>query len=79
MAASRALVLLDYTTGDRFDHDPALALPPVPVLEPLRRLAAAPAREEAAFLLVAATRARNRVAFALDQAAEALAGVVPEA
>jgi N-acetylated-alpha-linked acidic dipeptidase len=75
MAASRALVPMDYTQGDRFDHDPALGLSPVPVLDPIRQLAALPAGSEAAaFAEVAAVRARNRLAHALDQAAAALAG-----
>jgi hypothetical protein len=71
---SRALVPLDYTTGDRFAHDPALPQPAWPVLEPLRRLAAvAPGTDEARLLSVAARRARNRVAHALRQALAALA------
>jgi hypothetical protein len=75
MALSRALVPVDYTNGDRFDHDPALAQPPYPVLEPIRRLAASPAgSDEARFLNVAALRARNRLAHALDQAHAALEG-----
>jgi hypothetical protein len=66
-------VPLDYTTGNRFDHDPALALAPWPVLDKLRALAAAPADSDAAkFLTVAAMRARNWLAHALDQATTAL-------
>ena len=73
MAAGRALVPLDYTTGDRFSHDPALAQAPWPVLDKLRALAeAAPGSDAAKFLTVAATRARNRLGFALDQATAAL-------
>ena len=41
IAVARALVPMDYTRGDRFDHDPALGQAPYPVLDPLRRLAAA--------------------------------------
>lgn len=71
--ASRHLVPLDYTTGDRFDHDPALGQSPWPVLDPLRALAAAaPGSDAARFALVAATRARNRVAHALAEAVRAL-------
>jgi len=76
MRASRALVPMDYTTGDRFRPDPALEQPAWPSLQPLRRLAQAIARDEAAevpFLLVSATRARNRMALALREAVAALA------
>lgn len=38
MRVSRFLVPLDYTTGDRHRHDPALPLPKWPSLEPLRGL-----------------------------------------
>ena len=66
MAASRALVPMDYTTGDRFVHDPALPMPAWPVLQPLRVLAeTAPESEAARFALVDAVRARNRIAYAL--------------
>jgi hypothetical protein len=70
---SRALVPMDYTRGDRFDHDPALALPAYPVLDPVRRLASAQAgSDEARFAAVGARRALNRLAFALDEANRAL-------
>jgi hypothetical protein len=73
MRASRALVPLDYTSGDRFAHDPALPLPAWPTLQPLRDLAAAPSGSDAVrFLAVGATRARNRVLYGLRQASEAL-------
>jgi N-acetylated-alpha-linked acidic dipeptidase len=73
IAASRALVPMDYTTGDRFDHDPALPQSPYPVLDSLRQLAAAtPGTDQVHFLTVSALRARNRLAFALDQAIAAL-------
>ena len=73
LAVSRALVPMDYTTGDRFDHDPALGQAPYPVLDPVRRLAAAQAgSDEARFLAVAAVRACNRLAHALDLANAAL-------
>lgn len=76
VAVGRAIVPMDYTSGDRFDHDPALAQAAYPVLDPLRRLAASPAgSDEARFLSVAATRACNRLGFALDQAVAALAAV----
>ncbi|WP_207538285.1 M28 family peptidase [Sabulicella rubraurantiaca] len=71
---SRALVPLDYTNGDRFTHDPAMPLPAWPVLEPLRRLAAAtPGTDEARLYAVSARQARNRVAHSLREALSALA------
>ena len=74
VAVSRAMVPMDYTTGDRFDHDPALPQPPYPVLDVVRQLATAPpGSDQARFLAGAATRACNRLAFALDQANQALA------
>ena len=73
MAVSRALVPMDYTNGDRFDHDPALAQDAYPALQPLRRLAALPAdSDEARFLAVGMIRARNRVCHALDLATGAM-------
>ena len=69
---SRALVPMDYTSGDRFAHDPALAMPAWPTLQPLRALAGAAAgSDEARFLTVGAVRARNRVAHALREAVRA--------
>jgi hypothetical protein len=73
MRVARALVPLDYTTGDRFAHDPALPQTPWPALAPLRQLVAAkPSTDEAAFLTVAARRAHDRLAHALEQAVAAL-------
>lgn len=69
LAVSRHLVPVDYTSGDRFGQDLALPQPAFPVLEPLRRLCAAPAgSDEAHFLSVAAVRGRNRMAHALEEA-----------
>jgi hypothetical protein len=69
LRATRALVPIDYTSGDRFEHEPALPVPAWPTLQPLRDLAAAEAGSDAAmFAKVSATRARNRVASALRQA-----------
>jgi hypothetical protein len=80
MAASRALVPIDYSRGDRFDHDPALPLPPWPVLQKLRDLAAtAPGSDAAHFTEVSAVRSRNRVAHALRQANAALVSGLPGA
>jgi len=73
MAAARALVPMDYTSGDRFSHDPALPQQPYPALDPLRLLAKTPAgSDDAKFVEVAARRAFNRVASALHEANAAL-------
>jgi N-acetylated-alpha-linked acidic dipeptidase len=80
MRASRALVPLDYTSGDRFGHDPALPQTPYPALSPVRQLASSPpGSDEAAFLGVSAQRAYNRMAHALEQAIAALRSVVTAA
>jgi N-acetylated-alpha-linked acidic dipeptidase len=73
VSVSRAIVPMDYTTGDRFDHDPALAQTPYSVLNPVRALAETLAgSDQAKFLAVAAVRACNRLAFALDETNAAL-------
>jgi hypothetical protein len=77
MQVSRALVPLDYTTGDRFAHDPALAQPAWAALQPLRALAsAASGTDEAQFLSVGAIRTRNRVLSGLRQANGALEAAI---
>jgi hypothetical protein len=69
LKACRALVPADYTSGDRFKHEPALPVPAWPTLDPIRRFAAAsPQSEDAKFLKVDAVRARNRVQHALREA-----------
>ena len=74
MAVSRALVPVDNTLGDRFRHDPALPLPPWPVLQPIRALAATlPDDDAIRFARVDALRARNRLHHALREATAALA------
>jgi hypothetical protein len=73
MAASRALVPVDYTTGDRFAPDPATPQSAWPPLDAMRRLGSLdPASERGKFALVSATRARNRMAHALAQAIAAV-------
>ena len=69
MRASRALAPVYYTSGDRFAHDSALPLPAWPVLQPLRDLAKSERGSDAAHALtVSATRARNRMLHALNEA-----------
>jgi hypothetical protein len=73
MHASRALVPLDYTDGDRFSHDPALPQSAWPALDPLRALSQAkPGSDQARFVAVGARRAANRVLHALKDAQAAL-------
>jgi hypothetical protein len=74
MRLSRVLVPLDYTAGDRFVHDPALALSPWPVLDAIRRLASAPEGDEGRFAAVDAVRARNRLSHALREALSVVRG-----
>lgn len=77
MKVSRALVPVDYSRGDRFDHDPALPQNPWPSLDPIRALAPlTPGTDAHHFQTVAATRARNRVAAALRAATAALDGAL---
>jgi hypothetical protein len=77
-AASRHLVPVDYTSGDRFSQDPALTQLPFPALNPLRRLCAVPNGDEALpFVSVAAVRARNRLGYAVDEAVRALEACLP--
>ncbi|WP_338422303.1 M28 family peptidase [Acetobacter musti] len=79
IAVSRAFVPVDYTTGDRFGHDPALPQHAWPVLDPLRKLVDVPAEtDESLFLEVAAQRSVNRMMFALQQAIAALQPVAAQ-
>jgi hypothetical protein len=73
MALSRLLVPLDYTLGDRFEHDPALMQSPLPALVPALELVDLdPAGDDYKFLRNGVIRARNRVAWALREAADLL-------
>ncbi len=57
---ARLLVPLNYAKGERFDHDPALKLGPVPKLEAATSLATAPP-ELQRFMQVGLTRELNKV------------------
>ena len=73
MRVSRALVPINYTSGERFGHDPAIAQPAWPALDGLRSLAALPAGSaDELFHAVEARRTRNRITYALRQARAAL-------
>ncbi len=70
---SRLLVPLAYTTGDRFQHDLALPLPPLAGLQPVRELGRLdPATDAFKFTVAGLVRERNRVVHALEQAAETI-------
>jgi hypothetical protein len=76
MRASRALVPLNYTHGDRFRHDPALTHPAWPSLEGLRELARLhTGSADLPFYVVHARQTRNRAAHALREANRVLAAI----
>ena len=73
VAVSRALVPVDYTDCDPFDHDPATPMRPYPSLQPIRELAELPEGSDAArFVETRLARGRSRVSVALGRAAAAL-------
>ncbi|CAJ0999524.1 hypothetical protein SODG_001417 [Sodalis praecaptivus] len=77
MRASRLLVPLNYTAGNRFCHDSALPHPAWPSLGGLRELAALPAdSEEQPFYAAPARQSRNLAAHALREAHAALAAAI---
>ena len=73
---SRVLVPLNYAQGRRFDHDPALPLGTVPMLEDASKLqsCAKESPERLPFLQAGLTRNANRVAAALYDAAALVRG-----
>ena len=75
--ASRLLVPLNYTSGERFHHDPALPHVPWPSLAGLRDLAALPAgSDDTLFYVVHARQTRNRIAQALQDATSILSSAL---
>jgi hypothetical protein len=75
--ASRLLVPLNYTSGERFHHDPALPHLPWPSLAGLRDLAGLPAgSDDTLFYAVHARQTRNRVAHALQEATSILSSAL---
>lgn len=77
LQASRLLVPLNYTSGERFHHDPALPHVPWPSLAGLRELAALPADSpDVLFYAVHARQTRNRVVHALREATSILSAAV---
>lgn len=64
---ARLLVPINYSAGERFDHDPALPLAAVPRLAATARLKAAPP-DQRGFLQTGLTREINKVANTLHEA-----------
>jgi hypothetical protein len=65
----RATIPLNYTAAGPFGHDPALGVPPLPLLAPADALAAAqPGSDAARLAAVALRRGLNQVAAGLDAA-----------
>ncbi len=74
-AVAQALVPLRYTSGARFDHDPAVPAPALQLLRDLPRLGQLdPEGDEARFLHTALVRRANAVAHSLRKAAQAARG-----
>ena len=72
-AVCRYLIPVNYTARGQFDHDPALTMPPVPLLSGLQELMGLPPdSDEARFLMVKLVRARNQVVYALELALDAV-------
>ncbi|MGH6629181.1 MAG: hypothetical protein ACREB3_05590, partial [Burkholderiales bacterium] len=71
MALSRIINPVLYTVEGPYDHDPALQVPMLPGLQGVLRLATLPIdSDDYGFLRAQLVRERNRVADALDGAAE---------
>ncbi|MDR0359405.1 MAG: M28 family peptidase, partial [bacterium] len=75
----RELVLLNFTANGPFDQDLAVPIPPVPLLEPARRLAELdPSSSEARYLATELTRNRNKAVYHLRLALRAAERAVEE-
>lgn len=74
MDLARILVPVNYAKGERFDQDPAISLPPLPRLEPVKQLPGlAQDQNPYRFLQTELQREQNKVVAALESAAR-LAG-----
>jgi hypothetical protein len=72
MAMGRALIPVNYTAAGPFDHDRALPVPPVPLLQPAAQLRGlAPDSDEFLTRQTRLVRDRNRVTEAIERAADA--------
>jgi hypothetical protein len=72
MRLSRILTPLNYTEAGRFDHDPAFAQPPLPLLRKINELAVLePGSNRFRQTLTVLVRRRNAICFALREAIHA--------
>ena len=63
------LTVVSFTSGDRFDHDPAIPTPPVPALDPVKRLTGLDPESDAyGFLKTRLVRSKNEVLYQLKEA-----------
>ncbi|MBI4640533.1 MAG: M28 family peptidase [Candidatus Tectomicrobia bacterium] len=61
MELGRFLIPLDYSEGERYEHDPAVPIPSLPNLAPVKELASfSPEEDRFKFLSTQLVRARNR-------------------
>ncbi len=66
MELARVLVPINYARGERFDHDPAISLPPLPRIEPVKQLPElAGDKSRYRFLQTQMIRERNKATHAL--------------
>lgn len=72
---SRQLVPLDYTTGTRFEHDPALTIPTLPDLALCEKLGDMD-EEDRGFAVTSVVRGRNRVVATLRDARRSVEAIV---
>lgn len=71
--ATHLLTSVSFTSGNRFDHDPAIPTPPLPALDAARRLPKLDAdSNEYGFLLTRLIRNRNQVVHQLQRTASLL-------
>ena len=67
------------TESSRFEQDPAIRIPPIPGLQPVRKLAVMDqGGDEARFLKTGLMRQRNRVSYALSQAIKIMDAIKKE-
>lgn len=76
----RVMIPLLYTKAGPYEHDPATAIPPLPGLDPLRRLARLdPGSDEFKFLHTRLVRQRNRYVAEVNRATAILLEALPSA
>ena len=63
------LTVVSFTSGNRFDHDPAIPIPPVPALDPVKRLSKLdPDSDAYGFLKTRLIRSRNEILYQIKEA-----------